>query len=85
MKLSEFDYNLPKELIAQIPLQKRDDSKLLIIDKINWKLIDKKFSDIINILWNNDVLVLNKTRVINGRLKWYVYIKIYLKTQWIWI
>ena len=74
MQLSEFDYNLPKELIAQTPLQKRDNSKLLIVDKESGQLSDNKFSDLLNILWKWDILVVNKTRVINARLKWYIKI-----------
>lgn len=72
MRLSDFDYNLPQELIAQIPLENREDSKLLVIDKNNGQLSDNKFSNILDDLWKNDVLVLNKTRVINARLKGYV-------------
>ncbi len=74
MQLSEFDYNLPKELIAQTPLKKRDNSKLLIVDKKNGQLSDNKFSNLLDMLWKQDVLVINKTRVINARLKWYIKI-----------
>ncbi len=68
MKLSEFDYHLPEELIAQTPTEPRDHSKLMIIDKENENIEDKHFYDILDELWENDVLVLNKTRVINARL-----------------
>ncbi len=74
MKLSDFNYNLPPELIAQTPLEKRDTSKLLILDKNTWNLQDSTFSDILNHLSENDVLVLNQTRVIKARLKWYIKI-----------
>ncbi|MDD3302511.1 MAG: tRNA preQ1(34) S-adenosylmethionine ribosyltransferase-isomerase QueA [Candidatus Gracilibacteria bacterium] len=68
MKLSQFDYDLPKELIAQTPIKQRDHSKLLVLDKETGTIEDKKFYDIINYLGENDVLVLNKTRVIKARL-----------------
>lgn len=68
MKLSDFDYELPEERIAQTPLEKRDESKLMIVDKDNKTREDKIFKDILEELWDNDVLVLNKTRVINARL-----------------
>lgn len=70
MKLSDFDYKLPENLIAQTPLKKRDSSKLLVLNKNSGKIEDKNFNDISNFLWDNDVLVLNETRVINARLKW---------------
>ncbi len=70
MKISDFDYFLPKNLIAQTPIKKRENSKLLVLDKKTWELEDKKFFEIINYLWKNDVLVLNKTKVIKARLKW---------------
>lgn len=70
MKLEEFDYILPPELIAQTPLEKRDSSKLLILDKDSGQIEDKTFSDIIEYLWENDVIVVNQTRVINARLIW---------------
>lgn len=70
MKLSEFDYELPKELIAQTPINPRDHSKLLILTKETWNILDKNFFNLINFLWENDVLVVNNTKVINARLKW---------------
>ncbi len=75
MKLSDFDYHLPKNLIAQTPIEKRDNSKLLILDKQSGQITDKKFSNILDILWKNDVLVVNKTRVINARLKGFIKTK----------
>jgi len=68
MKLSEFDYNLPKELIAQTPIEPRDHSRLLILDPQKEKIKEAKFFNIIDELWEGDVLVLNKTKVINARL-----------------
>ena len=73
MKLSDFDYELPKELIAQTPIEKRDHSKMLVLDKISGKIEDKHFYDIVNYLWENDVLVLNKTKVFKARLKWKIF------------
>lgn len=69
MKLSDFDYILPKELIAQTPTNPRDHSRLLLLNKKTWNIEEKKFFEIADILGENDVLVLNKTEVINARLK----------------
>ena len=68
MKTEDFDYLLPEELIAQTPLQKRDESKLLILDKDTGEITHSKFSHIIDYLDNNDVLVLNDTKVIPARI-----------------
>jgi S-adenosylmethionine:tRNA ribosyltransferase-isomerase len=68
MKLSDFDYNLPEELIAQTPIEPRDHSRLLKINPKEKKIEESKFYEIINNLTENDVLVLNKTKVINARL-----------------
>lgn len=68
MKLKDFYYDLPKEYIAQDPLEKRDESKLLVIDKKTGELVHKKFYDIIDYLNPNDTLVLNETKVIPARL-----------------
>ena len=68
MKLKDFYYDLPKEYIAQDPLDKRDESKLLIIDKNTGELTHKKFYDIIDYLNPGDTLVLNETKVIPARL-----------------
>ena len=48
MKVSDFNYNLPEELIAQVPLQKRDESKLMVLDKENKTIEHKVFKDIID-------------------------------------
>lgn len=79
MLLKEFHYDLPEDRIAQVPLEKRDASKLLILDKDTWKIQDNIFSEIVNHLWEDDVLVLNKTRVIKARLNW----EVTLKKSWI--
>ena len=68
MKLEEFDYYLPEELIAQVPIEKRDESRLLVVDK-NEKTIEHKiFKDIIDYLEPGDCLVRNNTKVIPARL-----------------
>ena len=68
MKTSDFDFNLPKELIAQTPLLKRDESKLLVLDKETGNILHHVFKDIINYLNSGDTLVLNDTKVIPARL-----------------
>lgn len=67
-KVSDYDYYLPEELIAQEPLEKRDNSKLMILDKKNKTIVDKNFYNIIDYLNKGDVLVLNNTKVIPARL-----------------
>ncbi len=68
MKVSEFNYDLPKELIAQTPIEKRDESRLMILNKEKLTIEHKKFKDIINYLNPGDVLVRNNTKVIPARL-----------------
>lgn len=68
MNLSDFDYNLPEELIAQTPIVNRDESKLLVLNKENSDIKHNHFKDIINELNPGDVLVLNDTKVIPARL-----------------
>ena len=68
MLLSEFDYNLPEELIAQTPILNRSESKLLILDKETGEIKHERFFNIINYLSSNDVLVLNNTKVIPARI-----------------
>jgi S-adenosylmethionine:tRNA ribosyltransferase-isomerase len=68
MKTSDFNYNLPEELIAQTPLEKRSESKLLVVSKNSLDLEHNKFSNIINYLNKGDVLVLNDTKVLPARL-----------------
>lgn len=68
MKLLEFDYNLPKDLIAQFPADKRDESRLMILHRGTGKIEHKRFFEITEYLKNGDVLVLNDTRVIPARL-----------------
>ena len=68
MKVEDFNYNLPEELIAQTPLQQRDSSRLLVLDKKTGEIEHKKFTDIINYLNEGDTLVLNDTKVLPARL-----------------
>ena len=67
MLVSEFDYELPEELIAQTPAQKREMSKMLVLGK-NGNIEHKHFFDIVDYLGDNDVLILNNTKVIPARL-----------------
>lgn len=66
--LSDFDYNLPTELIAQKPANPRDAARLLIVDKKIKKLEHRKFSDIVNYLEKGDILVVNDSKVFPARL-----------------
>ncbi|MCS6934463.1 MAG: tRNA preQ1(34) S-adenosylmethionine ribosyltransferase-isomerase QueA [Chitinophagales bacterium] len=68
MKLSNFDYNLPKELIAQYPAKNRDESRLMVLDRKTKKIEHKKFTDILKYFSEGDVLILNNTKVFPARL-----------------
>ncbi len=68
MELSEFNYDLPEELIAQVPIKNRDESRLMVLDKKNQTIEDKIFRDIIDYLEPGDCLVRNNTKVIPARL-----------------
>jgi S-adenosylmethionine:tRNA ribosyltransferase-isomerase len=68
MKVNDFDFNLPKELIAQHPSEKRDHSRLLVLDRQDQTIEHHHFYDIIHYLTENDVLVINDTKVIPARL-----------------
>ena len=68
MKVDDFDYELPEELIAQTPLKHRDGSRLLVLDKTTGDIEHKHFTDIIDYLSAGDVLVLNDTKVLPARL-----------------
>lgn len=68
MKTDDFDYNLPMELIAQSPLEKRDSSRLLVLDKKTGDISHHHFTDIIDYLEKDDILVVNDTKVIPARL-----------------
>lgn len=68
MKVDDFDYYLPEELIAQVPIEQRDSSRLLVLDKETGEVEHKHFFDIINYLNVGDTLVLNDTKVLPARL-----------------
>ena len=68
MKVEEFDYYLPEELIAQTPLKDRSSSRLMVLDKKTGEISHEHFKDIINHLTSNDVLVLNDTKVLPSRI-----------------
>lgn len=68
MKVEDFDYYLPENLIAQTPLEKRDTSRLLVLDKKTGEIEHKHFYDIIEYLNEGDTLVLNDTKVLPARL-----------------
>lgn len=68
MLLSEFDYILPEELIAQKPVSRRTQSKMMVLDRSAKTIEHKRFFDIVDYLGENDVLVLNNTKVIPARL-----------------
>ncbi|EEH97503.1 MULTISPECIES: tRNA preQ1(34) S-adenosylmethionine ribosyltransferase-isomerase QueA [Clostridium] len=68
MKVSDFDFDLPEELIAQHPLEKRDSSRLMVLDKNTGEIEHKSFHDVIEYLNEGDTLVLNNTRVMPARL-----------------
>ena len=68
LKTSDFYYDLPEELIAQVPAEKRDMSRLMVLNKSTGEITHKHFCDIIEYLNEGDVLVLNRSRVIPARL-----------------
>ena len=68
MQVSEFNYDLPKELIAQVPIKNRDESRLMVLDKKLQTIEHKTFKDIIDFLEPGDCLVRNNTKVIPARL-----------------
>lgn len=68
MKTDDFDYNLPEELIAQVPLKDRSASRLMVLNRKDNTILDKSFTDICDMFGPNDVLVFNNSRVIPARL-----------------
>ena len=68
MNVSDFDYNLPENLIAQMPADKRENSKMLVLDRAANTIEHKHFFDIIDYIDENSILVLNNTKVIPARL-----------------
>lgn len=81
MKTSDFDYPLDESRIAQFPINPRDNSKLLIVDRITWNINDINFNEIIDYLDENSVIVFNETKVIKARLKWYTLLKDWRKKE----
>jgi S-adenosylmethionine:tRNA ribosyltransferase-isomerase len=69
MRTSDFDYHLPPELIAQTPLEPRDASRLLVLDRATGRMEHSRFADLLHYLQPGDVLVLNESRVIPARLR----------------
>ncbi len=71
MLLSDFDYNLPEELIAQTPADKRENSKMLVLNRKTKEISHKHFYDIVDLIEPNTLLVLNNTKVLPARLYGY--------------
>ena len=68
MLVTDFDYDLPQELIAQHPMEPRDHSRLLVVDKKTGEIEHKHFYDIVDELNEGDALILNDTKVLPARL-----------------
>ena len=68
MLLSEFDYNLPENLIAQLPADKRENSRMMVLERDSHKILHKHFYDIADLIDTNSILVLNNTKVMPARL-----------------
>jgi len=68
LQVTDFNYDLPKELIAQHPMEKRDECRLMVLDKETGAIEHKKFKDILDYFKTGDCLVLNDTRVLPARL-----------------
>ncbi len=71
MLLSEFDYNLPEELIAQKPTEKRQDSRMMVLNRENHQILHKHFYDIVDLINDDCILILNNTKVMPARLYGY--------------
>ena len=68
MKTDDFDFELPEELIAQHPIEKRDESRLMVLNKETGEIEHKNFYNVIDYLEEGDTLVVNDTKVIPARL-----------------
>lgn len=68
MKLSDFDYRLPQELIAQYPLKERDGSRMMVLERAQKRIYESSFKDIVEYLNKGDTMVLNNAKVIPARL-----------------
>ncbi|MEI9865760.1 MAG: S-adenosylmethionine:tRNA ribosyltransferase-isomerase [Limisphaerales bacterium] len=69
MRTDEFNFALPPELIAQKPTSKRDESRLLVLERAKGRIAHRKFRDLLEFLRAGDVLVLNNSRVVPARLR----------------
>ena len=69
MELKDFDYSLPAELIAQYPLDRREASRLMVLDRSTGEMAHRVFSDMVEVLRSGDVLVLNDTEVLAARIR----------------
>ncbi|MFM8486881.1 MAG: S-adenosylmethionine:tRNA ribosyltransferase-isomerase, partial [Bacteroidota bacterium] len=67
-KLSQFNFNLPKELVAQYPSQERDESRLMVVNRSTGKIEHKVFKDILGYFSDGDVMIFNNTKVFPARL-----------------
>lgn len=68
MKLSQFKFNLPKDLLAETPAKNREDAKLMVVNRATKKIEHKKFKDVLNYFGDGDCLVLNDTKVFPARM-----------------
>ena len=68
MRTSDFDYDLPEELIAQYPAEKRDESRMLLLDRSREEVRETRFSNFARYLQEGDMVVVNDSRVIPARL-----------------
>ena len=68
MKLSDFKYSVPEKLVAQYPLKKRADSRMMVLHRDSQEVEDRSFKDIVSYLKEGDCLVVNETRVFPARL-----------------
>jgi S-adenosylmethionine:tRNA ribosyltransferase-isomerase len=66
--IEDYDYDLPEDLIAQVPAQERDESRLMVVDRSSGSLTDRHFADLPELLLPGDLLVVNNTRVVPARL-----------------
>ena len=68
MKLSQFDFELPEELLSEHPAENRDESRLMVLNRAEQTIEHKQFKDLINYFDEDDVMVLNNTKVFPARL-----------------
>jgi S-adenosylmethionine:tRNA ribosyltransferase-isomerase len=68
VRTSDFDFHLPSKLIAQRPLEKRDESRLMVVDRTRRSIEHRRFRDVVELVPAGDVLVLNRSRVLRARL-----------------